>query len=691
MKFSLQILGSLLIMFFGAVPALTAVELETAVPVEISADRLSHDQRENSYHAAGNVRIIRGDITLAADEVWLNYATGEARALGDVRLSEGANFVTTEEIQINIETGTGSLHQGRLFFADRNLHVTGERIEKLGPDVYHLEHGTFTTCDGERPDWKFSARDLKVTLDRYAKGRDVRFHVLDVPVFYSPYLFYPVKQERESGFLMPRYGHSERRGFELSLAWYQVLARNQDATLFFDYFSDLGTGVGVDYRYIFGEENEGELGLYYLIGSQDEDNRYHLEWDHDGRVRNRVRLAADVEVVSDRDYFEDFGEQAGEYNRDKTESKVYASRSWGRTDLTAQVKYLKNIETSTDDPVQRLPEVSLAMIRRPLAQSPFFFSLDVDYAYLWQEEGTKGQRAILQPAVAAVFHPGDWLELEPQISFQQRLYHTSGDGVEQVGIPEFSTRLSTTFGRVFTRRSARVDKLQHLIHPEIIYRYVPSVDQSDLPFFEKGDRFGERHQIVYALTNRVRARLQPADGRAFYRELLYLRLSQEYDIVESPPDPLNPRDNLQPFSDLRTELILRPTRWGYLDLDARYDFETREGESGEFAMFNLGAGIDDGRGNALSGTYRFRRDEQEYLDARLDVALLRPVYANYLHRYDLQESRTLEKTATLEYRSQCWSLYLTLRDRLEDTEVLVSFALSGVGSLGQFGGSLSGQ
>jgi len=674
------------------VSSLQAVELgalDGPAAVEISADQLSHDREAATYHATGDVRITKGGTILEADQIWLNYFSGEALAIGDVRLTEGPNIVAGDEVRLNLETGTGYLDQGRLFFAEKNLHVTGERIEKLSPEVYRLEHGTFTTCDGERPDWKFSARDLEVTLGSYAKGRDVRFHVLDIPVFYSPYLFYPVKQERESGFLMPRYGHSRRRGLELSAAWYQVIARNQDATVYLDYFSDLGTGSGFDYRYIFGEENQGELGLYHLFGAHGEENRYHVEWDHIGELPGRIRLAADVEIVSDREYFEDFGEQAGEFNRDKTESKVFLSRNWGKTDLTGQIKYLKNMETSLDHPVQRLPEIRLAMIRRRLAQSPFFFRFDAEYAYLWQEEGGKGQRAIMQPAVAAVFHPGQWLEIAPQVSFQQRIYQTDGEGFEQVGIPEFSTRVSTTFGRVFPFRKGRIGKLQHLVSPEITYRYVPEVEQDDLPFFETDDRLGERHQIAYALTNRLRARIEPEDGAAFYRELLYFRLSQEYDIVESPPDLLNTRDNLRPFSDLRAELIVRPTHWAHLDFDARYDFETRSGEAGKFATFNLGAGINDGRGNAFTGSYRYRRDEQEFLDARLDLALLRPIFANYLHRYDLRENRTLERALALEYRSQCWSLFLTLRDRLEDTEVLVSFALGGVDSLSQFGSSVA--
>ncbi len=85
---------------------------------------------------------------------------------------------------------------------------------------------------------------------------------------------------------------------------------------------------------------------------------------------------------------------------------------------------------------------------------------------------------------------------------------------------------------------------------------------------------------------------------------------------------------------------------------------------------------------------RYRRGETDYLSGRLDTAWLRPFYASYQQRYHLGESRSLEKVASVEYRSQCWSLFFTYRDRLEDEEYFVTFSLSGVGNVAEFGGSL---
>ncbi|NIQ93610.1 MAG: hypothetical protein GWN87_04935, partial [Desulfuromonadales bacterium] len=106
-----------------------------------------------------------------------------------------------------------------------------------------------------------------------------------------------------------------------------------------------------------------------------------------------------------------------------------------------------------------------------------------------------------------------------------------------------------------------------------------------------------------------------------------------------------------------------------LDVDAAYDVHDGTGSFAErFRAAAARVGARDGAGNALSLETRYRRGETDYLSGRLDTAWLRPFYASYQQRYHLGESRSLEKVASVEYRSQCWSLFFTYRDRLEDEE-----------------------
>ncbi len=665
--------------------------LSGAVPVSLEADQLDFDQASATYQASGGVVLRKGAVTLVSDQIRWNDASGTARAEGHVFVTEPGGTLSADRLNMHLESGSGSLTNGRVFIREHNFHMTGTRIERFDELHYRVSEGAFTTCDGDVPAWKFGAKRLDVTLGGYARAKHVLFYLRDIPVLYMPYLAYPVKTERESGFLLPRYGYSEKRGAELSLAYYQVLGRNMDATFFLDYLSDLGVGKGLEYRYVIGEDNEGQAKLYHINGLENADNRYAFDWTHQGSLPGRVQMAADVEYVSSRDYFEDFGEIAEEYNKDKAESVVRFGRNWRKHNLTGQLKYTKDLEQDNDQTLQRLPEISYNALRTRLGDSSLFTELEGTYTYFWRREPVaglpRGHRVNIRPALVGVFQPGRVVDLELEAGYRERLYWASGEGPgqEREGIYDLGATLSSRVSRVFHRPGRYWGKIRHSIEPEVSYSYVPNENQAHLPQFDAQDNIEPENRFAYSLTNRMTARIDPENGERLYHDFLYLRLSQEYDIRESQRDRTTLLDRRRPFSDLRTELLVRPTTWSYIDLDTRFDVFYGQGG---FNSVNARGGLEDGAGNGLSLDYRFTRGEIEYLGGVLNTALLRPVYLNYQYRYDFEDGTTLENVLSLEYRAQCWSVFLTLRDRLEDREYLVSFALSGLGKVAKFGGDL---
>ncbi|APG24160.1 MULTISPECIES: LPS-assembly protein LptD [Syntrophotalea] len=688
MKVAVLLLASILC---GSGPACAVEEKQAPLPIALEADELVFDQKEGVYQAQGDVHLRRGEATLAADRMQFNEETGDAQAFGNVRLLDPEAVVSGEALTLNIDSDVGSVRNGRIFLPKPNFHVAGSEIEKLGKYQYRIADGTFTTCDGERPSWKFSARQLDVTVGGYAWARHVFFHIYDVPVLYLPVMGYPVKVERESGFLTPRFGLSDKRGTELSLVYYQVLDRHMDATFFLDYYSRLGVGKGVEYRYFLGHDNDGQAKLYHVSGLDGNSDQVALAWQHMGTLPGQIWLTADAQYVSSRRYFSDFGEVAGEYNRARAESVIAASRHWGNANLAGQFRYLRQLneddeELPVDDDLtlQRLPEVRFDILRRRFGYTPFYFRLDSSAAYLWKKQGEKVGRIGLRPEISAQFNPGGWLEIGASMGYLERVYAWDGEQ-EHKGVPDASLRLGTRLSRVYAVDGEVVRKLQHVLQPEIIYEYVPGVDQEDLPRLEFEDFIGRRNTVSYGLVNRLIARQESEQGQVDYHEYLYLRLAQEYDISRSDhSDLLAPqRDEAERWSALRTELVVRPTRHSYLDIDSRLATS-----GGGLATFHAEGGLEDGRGNGLALRYRYWRDEQEYLSANLDLAWLKPVYINYEQRYSLDSSVTLENVLNLEYRAQCWSLFLSWRDRRDEQEISFSFALTGIGKTSHPGSRL---
>lgn len=665
-------------------PGTLAGSSSSGQPISLQADQLNFEQASQTYRASGQVELRQGEVRLQSDHLVWEAEKNLAHASGDVRVTDPSGTMRASAADYQLQAGVGRLEQAKVFLRQQNFHLGGEVIEKLGEETYRVSNGSFTTCDSEVPSWKFASSRVDVTLGRYARARNVVFYLKDLPVLYLPYMIFPVKTERESGLLTPRTGYSRNRGAELSLAYYQVLDVNMDATLYVDYLSELGVGKGLEYRYLLGGDNQGQVLGYHVGGIEGERDHMALDWTHLGTLPGQVRLSADVEYVNNRDYFAEFGEVAEEYNKDKTESVVAASRSWNKTSLTGQLKYLKDLTQNNDQTLQRLPELRLTSVRQRLGESSFYAGFDSSATYFWRRKGNTGERLNLRPTLSGVFLPGDWLEVVPNLGYRQRLYWTD-EGEASQGQVDFSTRFSSRFARVYQLESGSLRKLRHSIEPDLLYSYRPEVDQDDLPPFDALDNIPSANSLSLGVSNRLVGRLESAGGSVQYHEYASLRLSQEYDIEESRRDRLNPADRPQPFSNLRSELVLRPTTWSLLDFDGRYDFSS----SGRgWSQVGLLASLHDSRGNSLNLDYRYLEGITEYLQGQIATSVLKPLYLSYLQRHAVDGGTTLEQLLQLEYRAQCWSIFLSIRDRLEDQEYLVSFALTGLGRVAKFGGKL---
>ena len=94
-------------------------------------------------------------------------------------------------------------------------------------------------------------------------------YIKKIPVFYFPYLRYPLEKERASGLLMPQFGYSGVKGLFYSQGLYLALKRNMDATFNLDYYSARGLGGGLEYRYLFSSGTGGDLKAYFFKFKQD--------------------------------------------------------------------------------------------------------------------------------------------------------------------------------------------------------------------------------------------------------------------------------------------------------------------------------------------------------------------------------------------------------------------------------------
>jgi LPS-assembly protein len=389
-------------------------------PVHIRSDTLSYDREKGVFVAEGHVEITRGTVTLQADRVELNEGTNDVVAMGQVILKEGGDHLQCDHLELNLRTQMGSIVNGTLFTKEGNFHITGQRAERLGERTYRVYGGSFTTCDIKSPDWKFTAKQVDITLEGYAVVRGPVFYIRGVPVLYIPVGVFPVKLERQTGFLIPKFGYSSKFGPEVFTAFYWAIAKNMDATFYLDRLGDhrgRGFNEGIEFRYALRRDTDGKLTFYFCDDQVGHDERWGLFFKHRGGIWRDFYAKANVAVISDDAYVVDFDEYLPDDSLidartlSQLESTVFGGRNWSRFNLLAEVSVIDDLTVEEHrGTLQRVPTLQFVALKQDLPRTPLFFGWETDYTRFWRREGIRGHRLDLHPRLSLplmLLIPGD--------------------------------------------------------------------------------------------------------------------------------------------------------------------------------------------------------------------------------------------------------------------------------------------
>src|SRR5437868_1545746 len=194
-------------------------------PVTLKAKE--QEKKGDLYYLHGDAEIDFRDYIFRADEMAYDAQSTEVTATGHVTLDGGPHddHVEATDGQYNMRFQTGIFHQvagsvgvryrnAKTSFTSSNpIAFTGKTVHRQGPERYIIEHGTLTSCKLPNPKWTYSGTKIIVDVGEKAKLFNSIFHVRGVPVFYFPFAEHPVERlPRETGILIPSYGHSSRKG-----------------------------------------------------------------------------------------------------------------------------------------------------------------------------------------------------------------------------------------------------------------------------------------------------------------------------------------------------------------------------------------------------------------------------------------------------------------------------------------------
>ncbi len=697
-------------------------EDDAETPWRMTTDQeVVYDQDEDQFLAQGNVVIEKGTIRLTADQVRYDRATKTAYAEGNVRMTIGEDLMVGNRLEMNLLEETGALHDGTLFIKKSNFHIKAEKILKTGARSYQADRVQITTCSGETPAWRITGKNMDVTVEGYGFVKHAALHVKKVPVLYTPFLAFPVKLKRQTGFLAPRIGSSDRKGFEYEQPFYWAIDDSSDATFYLDTMARRGAKYGVEYRYVFSEDSKGSVLFDFLddqkvddgTGTTSQDygydddttlrpnsDRYWFRMKHDHWFDDHTVAKIDLDIVSDQDYLHEFkngytgfnntesffyrffNRELDDYNDSVRKNQVSFNKLWPGYSFNASVVWWDDViarrQKAFDDMAQQLPAITVDRFKQPVFNSPIYMDMQSRYHYFYREDGTRGHRIDFYPRAYLPYRFGNMLTVEPSMGFRQTVWHvdtyddavTEKDETPHRELYDFRLALFSEIFNTFTSPTHKNGKLKHAIRFQTEYEYVPEYNQERYPYFDSLDRIEGHNLITYSLTNTLVHRTI-RDNQSAYHQVARLKLEQSFDITKE-----NDGED-EPFTPLRAELQCDFGRWFYLQADAEWSTY-----SSEFVGRNIAARLADARGDKLFIEHRYTKDFSEsiLIDAMVPVTPNVWLFADY--ERNIATDDEIGSGVGVLYQSQCWSIEIQYEKEEDDQAILFVVTLHGLGDIG---------
>ena len=661
--------------------------------------------------------------------------TGVSLITGHVQLDQGDRRVTTDKMTYDSNTGIAVMDKGLNYYSPRmelsspsgiydtvngsgtfqaalfqmplrNGHGSANVFNSLDDDHSQLYEVQYSTCPPGHDDWLLTAPDLYLdTDDNLGEGHDVTIHFFGVPIFWSPYLNFPISDARKSGFIGSTFSWDVRNGFELSAPYYFNLAENYDMTLYPRVITKRGLENGASFRWL-DEFNQGYIFGDYLPHDQVADReRSQFSFHNATHIDEFNDVDALYEWVSDNRFFRDLG----------SDIAIPSTSLLGRHlrysyDDEADWTFMSQLEDFQVIAPGIPPE---RYSYRRLPQMVFDWTNNTDFTgpqYNVYGEFVRFQRDLrigtkrtdFKPSVsfpltgaAAYFTPTiAWrmtdydLDSTQVTPFRQPAY-TVGDRHQSRETPIFDIDTGLFFDR-------DGESYTQTLEPRLYYLRVPYRNQDDIPIFDAvqpqfsyvqlfsdnrfygADRQGDANQLSYAMTTRFLDSLTGA--QVFEADIGQTRYFADRRVQlarDAPPDTTL-------YSDVVGDMLYNINEVWSADYSQLWNPNTRQTDLASVLLQ-----YHPGYQQVVNLGYEFLRPRVK----QTTVSYAWPLVGNWSTvagwNYDIVHHDTLEWLWGVEYDSCCWNFQLAHRHFLMggnhryDNVFFFSLQLKGLGTVGR--------
>ena len=664
----------------------------TEADLEVSAD--DSEVTEGTLFFSGNVRVQQGYRFVTADEVQIDRQNETAVASGQVTLREPGIVLTGAKIRYDSISERADLTDAQYVLHTRQLSGTAQALTRQANGDIDITEGAMTFCAPDDPSWVLQASEITIDPDRgEGQAWGAKLRVAGVPVFYLPWVRFPVDSRRKTGLLFPDLGSDSRGGIDMTQPIYFNLAPNYDALYRPRHIEERGLLHQAQGRWLsesigYWEASGGWIGddsKYQDDNPNIDSDRWLIHTEHKGQFGAAWRTKINFNRVSDPEYVKDI-----ENNRLSAQRQT-ALQQLGRVDwlgetwqVRVDVEQFQSLADDIRNDYQKMPQITASYRggQEWLGVEPIFTTQLSHFES--DSVRVTGQRLYTE---AGLTMPQRWVSgfFTPTVKYRSVSYELDDFPLLDETSPDAGAMMASLDGGLIFERQTTLGgtSMTQTLEPRAYYLYSeyeqqtghPDFDSAELTFsynqlyrdtrFSGHDRIDDANQLSLGVTTRfINNKTGNETLSASVGQIYYLR---DREVRLNPFDP----DLGEHTSAIAAELIWSPSSKWQLRSSLLYDtnqntFDAAYAQASfkpaAHTIFNVG--------------YTLREPPPSLVDRpvteQANASLYFPINDTWsvfgAYEYSLEASEVVESMAGFEYDDCCWRVRL-LYMRYVDTLV----------------------
>ena len=664
----------------------------TEADLEVSAD--DSEVTEGTLFFSGNVRVQQGYRFVTADEVQIDRQNETAVASGQVTLREPGIVLTGAKIRYDSISERADLTDAQYVLHTRQLSGTAQELTRQANGDIDITEGAMTFCAPDDPSWVLQASEITIDPDRgEGQAWGAKLRVAGVPVFYLPWVRFPVDSRRKTGLLFPDLGSDSRGGIDMTQPIYFNLAPNYDALYRPRHIEERGLLHQAQGRWLsesigYWEASGGWIGddsKYQDDNPNIDSDRWLIHTEHKGQFGAAWRTKINFNRVSDPEYVKDI-----ENNRLSAQRQT-ALQQLGRVDwlgetwqVRVDVEQFQSLADDIRNDYQKMPQITASYRggQEWLGVEPIFTTQLSHFES--DSVRVTGQRLYTE---AGLTMPQRWVSgfFTPTVKYRSVSYELDDFPLLDETSPDAGAMMASLDGGLIFERQTTLGgtSMTQTLEPRAYYLYSeyeqqtghPDFDSAELTFsynqlyrdtrFSGHDRIDDANQLSLGVTTRfINNKTGNETLSASVGQIYYLR---DREVRLNPFDP----DLGEHTSAIAAEMVWSPSSKWQLRSSLLYDtnqntFDAAYAQASfkpaAHTIFNVG--------------YTLREPPPSLVDRpvteQANASLYFPINDTWsvfgAYEYSLEASEVVESMAGFEYDDCCWRVRL-LYMRYVDTLV----------------------